>query len=516
MTRYVALCARLSPRPDGSYEGVDAQIGWGMEYAAQAWPDLPVEVFADRGISASNGDERPEHERFRQWLADGKIAQVWSVEQSRLERREVEWFQLAAELDAAGIIDVHTRRDGIVRVRDEVAGIKAVLNAGETRKMKRRINDRLDVIAAEGAPPGSRPFGYAHAKTADGVRTYVIVEAQAEAIRTAAELILAGWSRSNIAAHLNEKGHEGGYRRRVKDPETGEYVVGESGHPVTRSTELTWRSVTSMVTNPTVAGYRVHRGRIVGRGNWPAILDEDTWQAVKAKLKAPHVVQRSDGGTYAIGAAHFGKSTGRRYLLTGGLVHCEVCDAATVVGTIQQLRNKSVGIRKKPYLICHPRRGGKGCVGIMMPETDAYVVESMLAQLEQPEFLDAVGADSHGDQRQAILASLDALERRRTELAAMWALPPGSEGSLSTTEWQTAKAALTQHEQALRADLAQVPPPLVNVDLDKIRSTWPKMTLDEQREVLRLFVHKITIRKAKPGTKGFDPGRVVIEWRPAG
>ena len=37
-SRYVALYLRLSPRPDGSYEGVDVQEWWGREYAAKTWP----------------------------------------------------------------------------------------------------------------------------------------------------------------------------------------------------------------------------------------------------------------------------------------------------------------------------------------------------------------------------------------------------------------------------------------------------------------------------------------------
>src|SRR4051794_2083943 len=164
MSRYVALYCRLSPRPDGSYEGVDVQEKLGRDYAASAWPNLPVEVFSDAGISAANGDHRPEFERFREWLAAGAVAHVWAVEQSRLERREAEWFRLATELDGAGITELHTNRDGIVRVRDEVAGIKAVLAAGEVRKMKRRVNDRLASNAANGEPPGVRPFGYVHVR----------------------------------------------------------------------------------------------------------------------------------------------------------------------------------------------------------------------------------------------------------------------------------------------------------------------------------------------------------------
>ncbi|HJQ18695.1 MAG TPA: recombinase family protein, partial [Gemmatimonadaceae bacterium] len=201
----VALYCRLSPRPDGSYEGVELQEDWGREYAAQRWPGASVEVFADKGISAANGDHRPEYERLREWINGGRVAHVWAVEQTRLERREIEWFTLAAELDGAGISEIHTNRDGIVRVRDEVASIKAVLAASEVRKLKQRTRDRLDANAKAGQPAGSKPFGYAHA-VIDGVKTYVIVDDQAKAIRQAAEWVLAGWSLANIARELNNQG----------------------------------------------------------------------------------------------------------------------------------------------------------------------------------------------------------------------------------------------------------------------------------------------------------------------
>lgn len=485
MTRYVALYCRLSPRPDGSYEGVDAQEQWGRDYAASAWPDLPVEVFADSGISAANGDHRPDYERLRKWLAEGRLAHVWAVEQSRLERREVEWFRLAAEMDAVGIAELHTNRDGIVRVRDEVAGIKAVLSAGEVRKLKRRVNDRLATNAAEGQPPGVCPFGYVRAVNAEGVKTYAVVPEQAEAVRYAAEKTLDGWSLANIAAEMRGRG-----------------LTGALGG------KLTGASVRGWLTSPSLAGHRVHQGRVVGPGNWAPILGEATWQAVRAKLASNRVVRRSDGGMYPVAvAAQNGNPAGRKYVLTGGLAVCGVC-GKPLVGTKKQLRNKA-GVRTVPYLICHPGKGGNGCVGIMLEPTENYVVDELFNELDKPEFLDAIAADDHAQRRDDVLAALSVLEGRRNELAELWATP----GELTAAEWQTARRALAEQEQRLRAELAAVPPPMVNVDIGAARGAWPDMTLDEQREFIRLFADKVTVHRAKPGTKGFDPGRVTVGWR---
>lgn len=478
MTRHAALYCRLSPRPDGSYEGVELQERWGRDYAASAWPDLPVEVYADPGISAANGDHRPEFEKLRAAVAAGEVAHLWTVEQTRLERREVEWFRLAAELDAAGITELHTNRDGLVRVRDEVAGIKAVLAAGEVRKLRRRVNDRLDEIAADGRPSGSRPFGYSHGLDEHGGKTYVIVQVQAAAIRLAAEQVLAGWSLTHIAAQLRDRGIRGGHGGKI-----------------------TQHTVKTMLTNPTVAGMRVHRGRVVGNGVWPAILDADTWHAVRNRLAAPHVVERADGGTYPVPAR---RTSRRRYLLTGGLTVCGVC-ACPLMASMKTHKN---GIRKPLYL-CHPNLGGRGCVGIIADEFEAHVIAELLDELDKPAFRDALAADDHAARRDEITTALRTLDGRRNDLAELWA----AGGELTAEEWRTARRALTEREAELRKDLAAVPPPVSHVDPTMIRAGWDAMTLDERREITSMFVERVTVRSARPGTATFDPGRVEIEWR---
>lgn len=484
MTTHAAVYARLSPRPDNSYEGVEDQVSWGRTYAAKAWPGLTVEVFADAGISAAkDGVTRPEYERLREWLAAGRIAQVWTVEQSRLERREVGWFTLAAELDAAGISEVHTNRDGIVRVRDEVASIKAVLAAAEVRKLTRRVNDKLSAKAARGEPPAVRPFGYRHTtKLIDGerVKTYAIVERQAAAIREAADKVLAGWSLAHIAAELDARG-----------------LRGRSGGRIAATTVKRW------LTAPTIAGIRVHKGEQIGEGNWPPILDRSVWQRVNAKLAASRVVMRSDGGTYPVSEAHKGNPVGRRYVLTG-LAHCGVC-RHQLVGSQKQLRHG----RRHGYLLCHPTKGGRGCVGIMLPETEAYVLGEIFDRLDRPEFLASITQDTHAAERDALVAQLAAVETQRGQLAAEWA----QGGGLTLSEWQAARQGLAAREKALRGQLAAVPEPVEGIDLAHARQAWSSMTLDEQREFVRIFVAAVIVNRAVPGTKGYDPGRVTIEWR---
>jgi site-specific DNA recombinase len=481
MRNAVALYCRLSPRPDGSYEGVDVQKQAGHTYATKVWPGAPVIVFADAGLSAARDDVvRPEYERLRAAIRDGEITHIWTVEQSRLERREIGWFELAAELDAAGITEVHTNRDGIVRVRDEVAGIKAVLAASEVRKMKKRVNDRLSANAANGQPQGGLTFGYVHARNEAGEKTYAPDPERAEALRLAADRWLAGWSQENIARAMRDAG-----------------IKGVHGGRITPS------AVKSMLTNPSAAGFRVHQGAIVGRGNWEPILDEATWQACRARFTQPRQVQRADGGTYDVGAASLRNRPGRQYLLTGGLAVCGICESS-LTGSMKQLH----GGQYKAYLLCHPNRGGRGCVGILLKDTEDHVLDRLWTELDKPEFLEAVAADDSAERRDEITRQLSGETARRKELAAMW-----SAHELTTEEWQTAKAGIAEGEQKLRDELAALPPSGLAVDVEEAREGWDDLTLDERRAFVRMFIERVTIERATPGARKFNPGRVKIKWK---
>ena len=465
MTKVVALYPRLSPRPDGTYEGVDLQEKWGRAYAARTWPGMPIEVFPDEGISASNDAERPELDRLRTWLADGRVAHVWAVEQSRISRQtdgRYPWFTIAAEMVAAGVAELHTDRDGIVHVDDEVAGIKAVLAAGEIRKIKVRTRSTLAERAAAGRPHGGRTFGYRNTKDADNRKAIAIIAEQAEIVRESADRILAGWSRSNIAADLEQRG-----------------IRGANGRP------FTYHTVGKMVTNPTVAGLRVHQGEIIGPGVWEPILDMATWQAVVAKLTKPRT-------TYDFRAR-------RRFLLTGGIARCGVCG-----GALKAQRRKVKARTPAAIYTC----AAGYCVGITADGLEGHVRDRLLDELDKPEFLNRIAADDLADQRDDLVTALEALAGQRRKLAKRWAAD-----ALTDAEWDEARAGLTDRERQTRTALAELPPPTVDLDIGQVREAWPDMTLDEKREIVGMFIHHVLVEPAKPGTRAFDPGRVDIGWR---
>jgi hypothetical protein len=325
-------------------------------------------------------------------------------------------------------------------------------------------------------------FGYRHGLDDRGRKALHVVPEQAEAIRWAADAVLSGWSLTAVADELTARGHRGAQGARMRTS-----------------------SVRSFLTSPTIAGRRVHRGDDVGPGNWAASLDMDTWQAVRARLAGARIIRRRDGRDHPVTAALFAANsgrTGRRYLLTSGLAVCGVC-GAPLAGCRVNRAGGSV-----PYLRCQPSRGGRACVGIAMDPTDAHVRDALFAELDKPEFLDAIGADDHAARRDELTAALTAVDSDRADLAREW----GS-GGLKMAEWRDARAELNQREHRLRAELAAIPVPQRKIHIDDARGAWPVMTLDERREFLRMFIAVVRVDRAVAGARSSVENRVTIEWR---
>lgn len=218
-------------------------------------------------------------------------------------------------------------------------------------------------------------------------------------------------------------------------------------------------------------------------------------------------MERADGSTYPVGAAHTGYA-GRKYALTGGLLVCGVCQAP-MAGSVKQIKGGAKrGGRDVAYYLCHPGKGGRGCTGIMLGPTEENVVNRLFAELDKPGFLDAVTADDHAGRRDEITTALTGIDGQRRHLAGQWGA-----GQLTDLEWQAARDALSHREGELRAELTAKAAPAARVDIATARSAWPLMTLGEQREFLRMFIRSVTISRAVPGTRTFDPGRVAIDWR---
>ena len=340
--------------------------------------------------------------------------------------------------------------------------------------------------------------------TVNGVKTYAVDTDQADALNWAAGRVLAGWSTASVAATLTDGSWpEDGTIK----PMTGNHLVTlEDG--TKRPGKLTGASVRRMLTAPAVAGFRVHRGVIVGQGNWPAILTEPVWRAVKSKLSNPRTVTRTDGTVYPIGAAHAG--SGRRYVLTGGLAVCGICGAPMLAQVAQVLVKSLTRANGRPTYTDRAtyRCSASACTAIKAEDTERWVTDEVFSMLTLTDLADRIAADDHAGRREEIGAQLATIDGQRRDLAAMWAA-----GDLNTSEWGTARDTLAATERELNSELATKAEPPARVAISEARESWGSMDLGERREFIRLFVESVTIGRATPGLQRFDPDRISITWK---
>ncbi len=104
------------------------------------------------------------------------------------------------------------------------------------------------------------------------------------------------------------------------------------------------------------------------------------------------------------------------------------------------------------------------------------------------------------------------VEGRLDELAQMFA-----SGDIGRREWMTAREALDDRLSNLRAsETEQVGHRSSVADVRTLRSLgaeWDDLTIQRQRSVLELLIHRVTLDSAVGGRNFFDPDRVDVDWK---
>jgi len=520
--KVIAIYCRISKDDEERGEGVENQEKWGRAYAEKTWPGIPVVVFCDNNLSATDPNlRRPEFERLREWINAGRIAQIWASEQFRLCRMPEQWFPWARELTAAGITELHTKRHGVVIVNSEAAGINVVIGGGEVNRTKSRVDDKLEENAIQGRPPGSRPAGYRHAKV-KGVKTYQIDEEEWRPRLWAAYAVLDGWALEAAAEALRRRGLVGAHRRIIRDENKNPVIDPETGEAAFRTTRFTSTTLRHWLTSPTVAGLRVHKGEIIGRGNWPPLLCDDPY-AEDAYQKASEMRRRllamlGESREVVTRSGKVSKVTPvvlrqsgrarRRYLLSGGPLVCGLCGNRISGGAKVTSRTDR---QPKPYYRCATAKGGGGCVGMLADEVERIFKESLLEHVASEEFAATFGVDPYVDRRNRLVSELDAMGAKRQSLAGQWA-----SDELGDVEWKAARARLDERELSIRDELASIPdPPPQDFDPRVLRDprVWDAMTLGERRRVVDLLVESVALNRAWTNDSRPNPNRVVVVWK---
>lgn len=472
------MYARLSETYDAA-ESVPTQLANGDRHAARrGW--RVVARLKDDGYSAFKEIRRDDFVKLIEMIERDAVDVVVIRDVDRLTRNLPDWtrFEKAAiahrvtlSMYSGGDLDLSTPEGAYY------GGMETLRAKRESAVKSVRIREGKDREARKGNRAGGGPrwFGYtrvyANPEEPNRRRRVVLREeldpAEAEALRDAAARVLDGETVLSILREWTAKG--------IKPS-------GGKGWTVT--------SLVGTLTSPRLAGLREWQGKTY-RGEWPAILDEDTHARLVRLFSDParrlHVVGR------------------QRHLLSG-VLRCGKCEHPLYA------RVGSGNQRKAPAYGCVRNKPGGACGGLMVNAEilEEYITGAVLDALESPKVQEAArAADDAGAPRRAELLE----EIRKAQGKWEEARRDYAEDVIDKEDWLDIKRRTEARVTKARREydrlsgeatvFGDIPP------ADMVREAWEGWNTDRRRAAVKSVLHKVVINpEHSMGYRGVrDPER---------
>lgn len=527
----VIIYVRASVDPNGKKSSVTVQINQGKRWCAANNAEV-VKILSDNNISASrySRKQRQTYGEMLRLLSTGAANAMWTKENSRANRKLDGFVELRALLEEHGGYWIYKDRIYDMRIpKDRTDAAQDALDAEkEADHLHGRVADGIELRAYNGEYAAKSWFGHMKQWNQDTGEIAIVKHPEyALVASTAVKLLLASktkfcklareWNEAGvvcpgaekwIATHLTKLAEiaksETAWQRLLDrlSPERRESAVyalrlltdtmkHENKADIARTLNAenrphvfpgiwTGKKVRAALMNPALAGLQVHRGKVIGRGNWwteRAIRDDEHYR-LKAKFGTEDSANNKDGDRV-------------KYLLSGPMV-CDVCD---------------VGLSGHPD---GAYRCQNGHMARNMALCDEYVVAVIVARLQRPDVAELfrVQADD-GDSAREAQASLLGLRERLEEFVKSAARGELSASSLVKIE----EHLLPQIEAAEdRVRALAVAPLVAEVAGPDAPQAWEALELIQKRDVIRALVTPRLQRQGR-GPKKFDPTKIVFDWK---
>lgn len=489
MVHDVCVYTRISNDPNADTE----DGGRGVARQEQDCRDLArrqgwrvAHVYSDNDVSAFSGATRPEFEAMLDAIKRGEYDALvcWHTDRLYRSMRDME---RVIEVCEAADVPIRSVNGGDLDVTNAtgkaVARILGSISRMESEhKAERQKRANVQRAQAGGWWSSNRPFGY----TQDGT----IREDEAAVIRQAAADVLAGVSMRAIARRLNE-----------------------DGIPSSRGAKWNGARLRRMLCNPRYAGLRTYHGKVVGPGNWPAILDADDHHGLVAILSDTSRIT----GTVSYERKYVGT---RRYVCGHRGCTCGHLSKKHVDGRCAECKCRSYTEGEMcgaPMEHCHAKHAdgrrfdkyrctASAHLARSQPELDAHVDLIALSWLrDEKRIARILGAkkNSGGADPKDLRTRRAALAAQKDELATLF-----TEGVLDGPAVRRESAKLSSKIatiDAALADLARRSPlsELVSEGMDTLEQRWADLTPDLKGKIIdELFTVVV-----KPANRGryFDP-----------
>lgn len=453
-----------------------AELGWAVEA-----------IYPDNDTSAYSGKPRKAYERMLDDIRARRIEAVLCWHTDRLHRSPAELERYMNVVEAHGVL-TETVKAGEMNLSTATGRMAARMFGNlaryEVEHMSERHRAANDQARAAGQRTGGKPaFGWRREgppKSQGGTGRVVIHQAEADALRTCYQKLLAGETLNSICRWLNEAGFT-----------TPRRPGGGGGLP--------WNGqrLRDTMLRASRAGLVEYDGQIVGPGEWPAIVPRDTWETARAILTDPK--RRTSPGPKP------------RWLLTGhdGPLTCGVCRGTTFRSRVGVRSRNPENTARRHLYVCWPDVH----VARDAERTDALVSAAVVEILARPE---SAGILRPSVDVTALNVRRGALRNQLNRLADAY-----DAGDIDLEGLTRASRSARQALDEIEAQLSSSPDGSV---LDGIagqedaEAIWWSHTIMRRKAIVKATV-KVTImptrppRGMRPGATWFDPASVVIEPR---
>jgi DNA invertase Pin-like site-specific DNA recombinase len=408
-------------------------------------------VYVDDGVSAYRG--RRVRRAYRELMADlqaGSFAAIAVYNVDRLQRSNREFAEFVDACEQRRIHLVTPTGDVDTTTADGRLYLHNLGAAAEhqSARASERLRRKHRQIAEEGRWSGGGKRAYGFEK--DGV---TIRESEAAVIREFALRALAGESLLGMVTDLNRR-----------------------GIPAAGGGEWRRHVLKALLRSARISGQREHLG-VLSPAVWLAIVSPADTLRLRELLR--------DGSPRT-----------RRTLLTG-LLRCGRCG--------RRMGSRPDGGRRA--YACRKEEDGCGGVSVVADWVEERVTGALLYALDH-NGLRAAEQPPTG-QEEAILRDLEEARGRLTEVGELHA-----QGAVSTAAWLAAVGPLERRIEEGERGLASIErhSAIQTFGDGNLGSRWTRLTVDQQRAILRSVVDTIDIApvgKAKVGRED----RVSILWR---
>lgn len=447
----------------------------------EGWVIAGVTVDNDLSASRHAKKSRPGYREIHQRMAAGAMDVLACWESSRAQRDLRAYVQTRDLCAEHSVLWAYKGRIyDLSRTDDRFStGMDALLDERYADEIRDRVLRGVDTRVSSGRPYGKIPFGYRreYDPGTGAIITQVPDPVSGPIVRELFARVAAGEGLYSIGKDFNARGLPTPQQHRDERRGVDAVHRGWSGSKIRRQ-----------LGNRALAGYNVHKGVIVGDGNWEPLVSAEQFEVVKKHLADP--ARRTQRGVEV------------KFLLSGILV-CGVCGA----GCRRTLN------RDRPSYACQGvDYNNKSCVSGRQEPIDEFVQRALLARMALPDFVELLALDPEQPEQDEAAAELRELETRLREFQDAAMLPKGP--SAATVGRMEAEYAILIAAARQRATPGWVPPEVLALAAGDPEVLWPELSLTGQRVVIRSLMRVTLNKDTRPrGSRGFDHTRLCIEWR---